>query len=323
MKKLWCWLLLVMITDKAYCWGFFGHKRINYHAVFLLPPEMLLFFKKHIGFLEEHAVDPDKRRYAFAPEAPRHYIDMDRYGVYPYDSLPRNWFQALAKFGEDSLNAHGIGPWWVVTMLSRLTRAFEEKDPVRILRYAAEAGHYISDLHVPLHTSSNHNGQFTGQKGIHGFWESRIPELLAEKEWDFFIGAARYIDDPSKFIWDRVMESALASDTVLKFEKKLSERFPAHSKYAFEERNGVIIKQYSSAYSNAYNDMLNNMVERRMRQSVHSVASFWFTAWVNAGQPGLGELAGKAFTDSEAKELEEMNRRWKSDSTRRRDCEDL
>jgi hypothetical protein len=31
-----------------------------------------------------------------------------------------------------------------------------------------------------------HNGQFTDQKGIHGFWESRIPELLAEKDWDFF-----------------------------------------------------------------------------------------------------------------------------------------
>ena len=41
----------------------------------------------------------------------------------------------------------------------------------------------------------------TDQKGIHGFWESRIPELLAEKEWDFFIGKAEYIKNPADFIW--------------------------------------------------------------------------------------------------------------------------
>jgi hypothetical protein len=34
--------------------------------------------------LEEHAVDPDKRRYAVVEEAPRHYIDMDTYGIFPF-----------------------------------------------------------------------------------------------------------------------------------------------------------------------------------------------------------------------------------------------
>jgi type IV secretory pathway TrbF-like protein len=31
------------------------------------------------------------------------------------------------------------------------------------------------------------------------FWESRIPELLAEKEWDFFIGKALYISQAWRF----------------------------------------------------------------------------------------------------------------------------
>ena len=44
-------------------WGFFGHKRINRMAVFTLPPEMVTFYKQHIDYLTEHAVDPDKRRY--------------------------------------------------------------------------------------------------------------------------------------------------------------------------------------------------------------------------------------------------------------------
>lgn len=315
-------ITLFAFCSDAYCWGFFGHRHINYHAVFLLPPGMLLFFKKNIDFLTDHAVDPDKRRYAFAPEAPRHYIDLDRYGAYPFDSLPRNWKKAVDRFGEDSLSAHGIGPWWVTVMVTRLTKAFELKDRSFILRYAAELGHYVADLHVPLHTSSNHNGQFTGQKGIHGFWESRIPELFAEKSWDFFISPAIYINDPLQFIWDRVLESAAASDSVLKFEHVLSANFPADQKYAFEERNGLIIKQYSTLYSTRYNLLLNNMVERRMRRSIHSVASFWYTAWVNAGQPDLSVILDRSFTESELKELEALNQQWKGGAVKGKACDE-
>jgi hypothetical protein len=320
MKKIVLLAVLVVYYHQGFCWGFYGHKHINYHAVFLLPPEMMIFFKKNIDFLSEHAVDPDKRRYSFAPEAPRHYIDIDRYGKYPYDSLPRKWNEAVAKFSEDTLVSHGIGPWWIQTMLYRLTKAFGDKDKTRILRLSAELGHYIADLHVPLHTSSNHNGQFTGQKGIHGFWESRIPELLAEKNWDFFIGRANYISDPLQFTWARVMESAAASDSVLRMERSLSQKFPADQKFAFEERNGVIIRQYSTVYTLAYDKMLNNMVERRMRQSIYATASLWYTAWVNAGQPDLKDLSEKSFDEQDLKEFDELNRDWKNGKLAGRDC---
>ena len=70
-----------MVCKTSFCWGFYAHQKINYYAVFLLPPQMLLFYKPHIQFLSEHAVDPDKRRYAVTEEAPRHYIDLDVYGT--------------------------------------------------------------------------------------------------------------------------------------------------------------------------------------------------------------------------------------------------
>ena len=272
---------------------------------------MMVLYKPYADFLVEHAVDPDKRRYAVPAEAPRHYIDMDKYGKYPYDSLPRKWNEAIAQYSQDSLRAHGIVPWWIQTMLWRLTNAFKEKNQAMILKYSAEIGHYIADSHVPLHTSSNHNGQYTGQKGIHGFWESRIPELLADKEWDFFIGKAEYIKNPVDFTWQRVLESAAASDTVLKFEKKLANSFPPDQKYAFEERNGVTISQYSSAYTIKYNDSMKGMVERRMRQSIFAVASFWYTAWINAGQPDLTKLSNKEFSAEDLKEFEKLNNAWK------------
>ena len=320
-KNFLLFCLLILIGKQSFCWGFFAHKKINYQAVFLLPPEMLVLYKSQIDFLAEHAVDPDKRRYAIPEEVPRHFIDIDHYGKYPYSELPRKWTDAVAKFSEDSLKAYGIVPWWVQTMLQRLTTAFKEKYQAKILKLSAEIGHYIADAHVPLHASQNHNGQLTNQKGIHGFWESRVPELLADKEWDFFIGKADYIKNPGEFIWQRVLESAAAADTVLLFERELNNNFSPDQKFGFEDRNGVTVRQYSSAYSIAYNTKLDGMIERRMRQSIYAIASFWYTAWVNAGQPDLKQLSNKELSAEDQKEFEELNNAWKNKTIKGREHE--
>ena len=312
MKKLILTVTCIGICHSCFCWGFFAHRKINYYAVFLLPPEMLVFYKPNINFISEHAVDPDKRRYLVAAEAARHYMDIDHYGSFPFDSIPRKWNDAVAKISEDTLNKYGIVPWWIQTMLYRLTNAFKEKNGGRILKLSAEIGHYIADAHVPLHASSNHNGQLTGQEGIHAFWESRIPELLAETEWDFLLGKATYIPDPLKYTWKKFLESAAAADTVLRIEKQLSQQVAPDQRFAFELRNGVLIKQYSTSYSLKYNEVLKNMIERRMRESIQSVANFWFTAWVNAGQPDLKNLSNIEFSEAELKEFDELNMAWMS-----------
>jgi hypothetical protein len=321
MKKLLLIICLLLLHLSSYCWGFYGHKKINRLSVFLLPPEMLSFYKQHLDFIEEHSVDPDKRRYAVPEEGPRHYIDIDHYGTYPYPALPRNYDSAVVKFTADTVNANGIVPWWIQTMLWRLTAAFKEKHQAKILKLSAEIGHYIADAHVPLHASHNHNGQFTNQHGIHGFWESRIPELLADKEFDFWIGKASYLSNPGSFIWQRVLESAAAADTVLRLEKELSQAFAADAKFAYESRNGTTTRVYSTAFTTAYNQKLLGMVERRMQQSMYAVASFWYTAWVNAGQPDLKKLSNKEFTSAELKEFEELNTMWKNGKTAGREHE--
>jgi len=297
------------------------HEKINYHAVFLLPPQMMILFKPNIAFLAEHAVDPDKRRYMVASEGAHHYLDIDHYGVYPYRELPRDYNAAVRKYSADSLQTYGIVPWWIQVMMGRLTKAFREKDKQAILKNAAELGHYIADAHVPLHVCSNHNGQLTHQQGIHAFWESRVPELFAESEWDFFIGKASYITDLPVFIWARVLESAAAADTVLRCEKEINSQFRSDLKYSFEERRGKIIKQYSSSYSALYEARLNQMVERRMRQSIFAVASCWYTAWVNAGQPPLDRLTPDSLSAPEIREFERLNLAWKNNRVLGRDCQ--
>jgi len=49
-----------------------------------------------------------------------------------------------------------------------------------------------------------------------------------------------------------------------------------------------------------------------MRQSVFSIASFWYTAWVNAGQPDLSELVNNDFSDNDKQEFEKLNAAWKN-----------
>lgn len=316
MKKIGTALLLLLCYHRSYCWGFFAHQKINYYAVFLLPPEMMAWYKPYANFIADHAVDADKRRYIISTEAPKHYIDIDHYGQYPYTSLPRHWDSAVAVYSEDTLYKYGIVPWWITKLQHKLTKAFKEKNQTAILKLSADMGHYIADAHVPLHASSNHNGQLTQQEGIHAFWESRIPELLAEKEWNFFVGKANYLNNVGAFIWERVLESAAAADTVLQREKELSAVFPPQQKFSFEERNGVVKKQYSTAYTRAYNKRLNGMVERRMRMAIYAVASCWYTAWVNAGQPNLADLGKVKFSKADKKMFQALNKKWNEANTK-------
>jgi hypothetical protein len=310
----------LLLSLPGHCWGFFGHRTINYHAVFLLPPGLLAFYKPHIRYLSDHAVDPDMRRYLVPTEGAHHYIDIDRYGSPPYPDLPRRWDSAVAKYGKDTIDAYGIVPWWVPVVERRLVAAFKAGDKEKILKLSAELGHYIADAHVPLHASRNHNGQYSGQHGIHGLWESRIPELLAEKNWNFVLGHADYIENPSAFIWERVVESGAAADTVLALEARLGLRFRG-AKWSFSERNGKLVRQYSEGFTRAYNKALGGMVERRMRQSVYAVASFWYTAWVDAGQPDLSGLIGKPLSDDDRKETERLQDAWRKGSIKGRDEE--
>ena len=308
-------------TANSFGWGFFGHKRINRMAVFILPPEMIGFYKKHIDFITDHAVDPDRRRNVVPEEAPRHYIDLDHYGAHPFDSLPKWWKNAVKKYSEDTLNAYGIVPWYIEKMVYRLTDAFKKEDLDYILHTSADIGHYVADAHVPLHTTENYNGQLTGQKGIHGFWESRLPELYAG-QYDYFVGRAVYIEKPIDAAWNAVKGSYAAKDSVLLFEAELNKKFPADKKYSFETRGNTNVQVYSEEYSKAYDIMLNGMVERRMRASILLVASLWYTAWVNAGQPDLSRLDNKEISDSIKKVHALEEELWKNGSLKSKGHDD-
>ena len=228
------------------------------------------------------------------------------------DSLPefvRNYIPWQVEIHMvESISDHGILPWHLQRMIHRLEYAFSHSEKENILRISADLGHYIADAHVPLHTTQNYNGQLTGQDGIHAFWESRIPELMAEEHFDFVVGNAKYVEDPASFFRNIIFESHESVDSVLGIEKRLSAQYPVIGQYCLHERIGQTTRMECPDYIIAYNDRLNGMVERRMRAAIHAIGSVWYTAWVNAGKPKLNsnelmmatgdekELDGKAET---------------------------
>lgn len=309
MKRL---TIIMLIIPLFFCtsWGFFAHQRINNLAVFTLPNGMIGFYKKNVKYITEHAVDPDKRRYADTLEAPRHYLDVENYEK-SIDSIPEKWNDALAKYGKKHLNENGIVPWQIQRTYYSLVKAFETRDSIKILKYSADLGHYIGDAHVPLHTTSNHNGQLTNQVGIHAFWESRLPELFSTN-YSFIVGRATYIENPLNEAWKITKHTHTLLDTVLTFEKELSISFPSDKKYSFSERNNTVLKQYSLAYSKAYHDKMNNMVEKQMRSAILEIGSFWYSAWVDAGQPELKNLIKIEAEQRHKKEEEEAEKKYQN-----------
>ena len=302
MKKLFLVLLLILTgAESLSAWGFYAHRRINRLAVFSLPVEMIGFFKENIQFITENAVNPDRRRYAVDGEAEKHYIDADAYGDSAIYTLPRYWDQAVEMYGKDTLHAYGIAPWNIYFVHLQLTEAFERRDARAILRLAADLGHYIGDINVPLHTTVNYNGQLTGQHGIHAFWESRVPELLSD-EYDFFVGKASYVENTQVAAWDAAILAHTALDSVFRFERELTQAFKGDKKYSFVERGNQSIKTYSAEFARAYERQLGGQVERQMRRSIKMTADFWYTAWVNAGQPDLGELLRDPILEKELTE---------------------
>jgi hypothetical protein len=335
-------------------------------AVFTLPESVLPLYKRNIEYLTEHAVDPDKRRYATKNEFARHYIDIDHWDTLPFNNVPRLYRDAILKYG--SLNAvagndtteisiaeedlsnlyqniiytsrfdpvipinirtlenltdidlsefeevyydndivnYGISPYFLEHFYKQLISAFQKKDVDWILKISADIGHYISDAHVPLHTTLNYNGQLTGQLGIHAFWESRLPELYADESYDFIVGKAEYIDDIRSYIWDIITSSHELLADVLEKEKLVKSQFAEDEQFCFDERLGQTIWIQCPEYCKAYHDALGNMVESRMQASIHAVGSFWYSAWVEAGQPDF-EFMVNTVIDPDDKERKKLD----------------
>jgi len=286
-----CLWLLFPVTESS-GWGFWAHKQIHRRAIALMPEKAAPFFRSYAEFLIEHSIDADDRRRVDPTEAPQHFIDIDRYGAYPFNELPRDYAAAVKKYTEDTLRTYGLVPWRIAAFSDSLTNAFKAKNLDKILFFAANLGHYVADCNVPLHATLNYDGQLTGQKGIHGRWESDIPERFMRRyEQGDPQGKAYYIADKTNESFKWALESYLMVDSVLKADLKARQGLkPEEISTKILDKNKREREVFSTAYFENYKRELGDMVERRFEMTTVRVAAAWYSAWKDAGEPDLSEL---------------------------------
>jgi Zinc dependent phospholipase C len=305
-------------TKSAQAWGVYGHQHIVDAAVLALPTDMGLFFYDHIDFLTEESVVPDLRKYTLndKAEGPRHYIDLEAYNYTNAKDMPQTMQEASAKYSKDTIQRHGSLPWYIQEVMQKLTTAFKEKRKDEILFLAGDLCHYMADAHMPLHTSLNHNGQLTDQVGIHAFWESQLPELFGNK-YNLHTKQGKYIKNITATTWDIIASSHVLADTLLLKEKQLENEFPKDEAYK-KDAKGQLVKNvfgqpvHTYAYAKRYHTMLKGMVEVQMRKAIVATASFWYTAWVNAGKPDLGNLDAASLKSRRGQYYKEDIKEWKT-----------
>src|SRR5262249_26156675 len=205
--------LLVLCPAVASPWGFVGHRLVARKAIGTLPEPLRRAFAANADYLVEQAINPDL--YRSGPSDPDHFLDMDALGAYPFESIPHEESAARARFGRESA-AKGRLPWKIEEVYRGLVDALRARDLPRALERAGTLCHFVADAHVPLHATDNHEGQLTGQRGLHARWESDLVERnRVQLEEAVEPAAAQPIADPVAFALDVLRESYLHSLQVL------------------------------------------------------------------------------------------------------------
>lgn len=163
---------LIALSIILTSWGYNGHYIISWNMPLSLPAEMAEF-KDWNSYLAEHASDPDYRKGEDPTEGPKHYIDIDNYADYlESGSISQNLDSLIENYGVEFVGNNGYLPWATINSYDSLVASFINRDWEKAKFFAADLGHYVADEFMPLHITRNYDGQFTGNNGIHGRFES-------------------------------------------------------------------------------------------------------------------------------------------------------
>jgi hypothetical protein len=268
------WLAVVgmfaLLPQYAGAWGANGHKLIVNQAIDTLPADIRFFFEGNRSILLQHVTDPLEAIEKTPSERHHHFLYLDKYGRFPFDSLPRNYKAAVAKYTKAKLEANGLLPWQVGVYSEKLTEAMKAGRWEEARLDAAIIANYVAEAHDPFNTTENFDGRLTAQPGIN----ERFGKTLIDKYSSFFPmrpNDAVYINDPT----DRAFEACLSSHSWLEI-------------ILLADRNA---RRGENSYNDDYFDRFYNQAAailiRQLSDAATDVGSYWLTAWVNAGRPQL------------------------------------
>ena len=256
--------------NPAFAWGPTAHEIVNTWAIQTLPAEIRFYFEDNRQFLAEHANDPDELIKKDRYERMRHYIYLDKYGIFPYLALPHEYQEAKQKFASWRITRDGVLPWQIGEYSLRLTKAMKAGDWDEVKADAAALAHYLADAHDPLHTTQNFDGQMTSQKGL----SSRFDIHLFDRYSKLFVihpDNAVKIDDPTEYAFQACLAANVWVDLVVWSDLRAREGLPG----------------YNDEYYDRFYNQVGPSVIREINSAAHDTGSYWYTAWLNAGRPQL------------------------------------
>lgn len=268
-------IILLIITPSLFSWGEEGHKLINKKAVELLPPEMsaILDWKEYII---ENAADADKRRRFDSTEAPKHYIDVDFYPEFLNGNMTFDKDELISRYGKEKVYEMGILPWTTLETYNNLVLALKNKNRDKAMIMIADLGHYIADGHQPMHTVLNYDGQLSDQKGVHARYESRmVNRYLGELENEFTLSTPIFIDNILESVFSYISTANFYNDVLLASDL-------------------IASKSAGSTDNDDYYRILwfrtKHLTKIKFEYAINTLASFIYTAWIEAGKPDFNKI---------------------------------
>lgn len=260
----------MLLPTPAWAWGNNAQRLIVNHAVDTLPNELRPFFEVNRNYLIQHVNDAINQLDKHPNERQNHFIELDRYGKFPFEALPRNYKAAVAKYSKTKIDSTGLLPWEIGVYSAKLTEDLRNGrwDEAKI--DAAFLANYVAEAHDPFNTTENYDGKITGQSGVN----ERFNTILIDRYASFFPmnpHDASFISDPTDFAFDACLNAHSLVESIL-----LADR---------SARRGL------SSYTDDYYDRFYNLTAaaliKQLSDASTDVGSYWLTAWTNAGKPQL------------------------------------
>lgn len=250
-------------------WGNVGHRIINKQTILSVTPEMS-FWGSWSDSLAAHGSDADNRKSSDPTEAPKHYIDIDNYPEFVTNGYITSNFDSLVLLhGNTFVMDQGILPWAIMKTFDSLQTAFQNNDLHKAMLFAADLGHYVGDMHMPLHITKNYNGQLTGQTGVHSRYESTMIGNYSTQI--IYTGDSLvYINNVSDFIFNTLYENYIYVDSVLRCDS-LAKAFAGNTN--------------STAYYSKLWELSKGFTIKLFKNASYKLTCLIYTAWVNAGNP--------------------------------------
>ena len=271
-------MLLLLAATPLWSWGDKGHRAVSALALRSLPTGPRAWFAGREMEVADHASDPDHWKQD-RKEGPRHFLDMEPYG--DPDHLPRTLEEAQAKVGGDYYRL-GVVPWVIQDRWRDLVDAFRTGDPAKVAFTTAILGHYIADAHVPLHTTENHDGQLTNQKGVHSRWESRLLERHVREDDLSVLPAqpdAAFLQRP----WTWLHSAHTLVPQLLEDDREADRSTPL----------GDRGKQRTQAYWMIFWAKQGPVVKQQLQLAGQHLGDAILNAWIAAGKPSAPAKPGR------------------------------